>query len=84
MRAMVARAAEGCFLLRSLADHNLGRLAARCDETTQRALRESVKLRDWVCSANGEAVAASLISVLITEHLSATGGCPTNAHLKWL
>lgn len=76
MRALVARAAEGCFLLRALGDHNLGRLAARCDEGTQRILRDALKLRDWVCAANGEAAAAALISVLITEHLSATGGRP--------
>ncbi len=40
LRALVARAAEGAFLLRVLAEHNVGRLAARCDEATQRALRE--------------------------------------------
>ncbi|CAL8471349.1 g10891 [Coccomyxa elongata] len=74
VRALVARAAEGCFLLRALGDHNLGRLAARCDDAGQRALRDGLKLREWVCAPPGEAAAASLISVLITEHLSATGG----------
>lgn len=78
VRALVARAAEGCFLLQKLGDHNLGRLAARCDDATQRSLRDALKLRDWVTGAHGEAAAAALISVLITEHLSATGG-PTSA-----
>ena len=40
LRGLVARAAEGAFLLRILSEHNLGRLAARCDEATQRALRD--------------------------------------------
>lgn len=84
VRALVARAAEGCFLLRTLGDHNLGRLAARCDDSTQRSLRDGLKLRDWVTAANGEAVAASLISVLITKHLSATGAAPfSTVHPLW-
>ena len=45
LRGLVARAAEGAFLLRILAEHNLGRLAARCDEATQRALRDGGALR---------------------------------------
>ena len=33
-----------------------------------------LRLRDWVTSATGESAAAGLISVLIGEHLSASGG----------
>ena len=40
LRALVARAGEGAFLLRVLAEHNLGRLAMRTDEATQRALKD--------------------------------------------
>jgi hypothetical protein len=32
-----------------------------------------LRLRDWVTSGAGESAAAGLISVLISEHLSATG-----------
>ena len=49
LRALVARTAEGAFLLRSLAEHNLGRLAARTDEATQRALRDGGASNCPVC-----------------------------------
>lgn len=39
IRAMAARAAEACFLLRVLGEHSIGRLAARLEEAT----RERVK-----------------------------------------
>jgi nuclear pore complex protein Nup155 len=116
VRALVARAAEACFLLRVLSEHNIGRLAARMEEGYRaqlRALRfrcallvyvheyggrplghscalelfSCLKLlycpclacvlclcREWVSSEDGEGVATQLISVLVAEHLSATGG----------
>ena len=92
LRALVTRAAEGTFLIRLLSEHNLGRLAARSDEGIQRALREPLRLRDWVCSPSGESAASGFISLLISEHRSATGGCSTWLHersqqceatLKW-
>jgi nuclear pore complex protein Nup155 len=73
IRALVSRAAQGCFLLRVLSEHNLGRLAARAEESHRMAL-QSIKFRDWVASQEGEAVAAALVSVLVAEHLHATGG----------
>ena len=77
LRALVTRAAEGTFLIRLLSEHNLGRLAARSDEHIRCALREPLRLRDWVCSASGEAAASGLISLLISEHLTASGArCP--------
>ena len=48
------------------------RLTSRLDDTV-RARLQPLKLRDLVCSSEGEAVAAQLISVLVTEHLTATG-----------
>ena len=69
----MTRAAEGTFLIRLLSEHNLGRLALRSDEGIRRALREQLRLREWVCSQAGEAVASGLISLLISEHLTATG-----------
>ena len=80
LRALVTRAAEGTFLIRLLSEHSLGRLAARSDESIQRALREPLRLRDWVCSSGGEAAASGFISLLISEHRSATGGhCPSSS-----
>ena len=73
LRALVTRAAEGTFLIRLLSEHNLGRLALRSDEGVRRTLREQLRLREWVCSQAGEAVASGLISLLISEHLTATG-----------
>ncbi|KAK9806121.1 hypothetical protein WJX72_002210 [[Myrmecia] bisecta] len=73
VRGLVARAAEACYLLHILSEHHMGRLAARMDDSWRARLRP-LKLRDWVCSSEGEAVAAQLISVLVTEHLSSTGG----------
>lgn len=72
VRGFAARTAEGCFLLRTLAEHHLGRLAARCDEPTRGRLA-GLKLRDWACGADGAAVAAQLISVLVTEHVAGSG-----------
>jgi len=73
VRGFAARTAEGCFLLRTLAAHHLGRLAARCDEQTRGRLA-GLKLRDWACGADGAGVAAQLISVLITEHMAGSSG----------
>ena len=72
VRALVTRAAEGCFLLGILSRHHMPRLTSRLDDTV-RARLQPLKLRDLVCSPEGEAVAAQLISVLVTEHLTATG-----------
>ena len=74
LRALVTRAAEGTFLIRLLSEHNLGRLTMRSDESIRRALREPLRLRDWVCSASGEATASGFISLLISEHRTSTGG----------
>lgn len=76
LRGLVTRAAEGAFLIRLLSEHNLGRLAARSDEGIRRALREPLRLREWVCSSTGEAAASGLISLLISEHLTASGVHP--------
>ncbi|PRW05942.1 nuclear pore complex Nup155 isoform B [Chlorella sorokiniana] len=73
VRALVARAAQACFLLRVLAEHNLGRMAARLDEPARAQLR-GLRFREWVASEDGEALATQLISVLVAEHLSASGG----------
>ena len=73
VRGFAARTAEGCFLLRTLAAHHLGRLAARCDEQTRGRLT-ALKLRDWACGGDGAGVAAQLISVLITEHMAGSSG----------
>ncbi|KAL4425159.1 hypothetical protein ABPG77_008264 [Micractinium sp. CCAP 211/92] len=73
VHALVARAAEACFLLRVLCEHNIGRLALRMEEGLRAQLRV-LRFREWVSSEDGEAVATQLISVLVAEHLSATGG----------
>ena len=59
-------------MLGMLSRHHMPRLTSRLDDNT-RARLEPLKLRDLVCSSEGEAVAAQLISVLVTEHLTATG-----------
>lgn len=72
VRALVTRAAEACFLLSTLSKHHMPRLTSRLDDTA-RARLQPLKLRDLVCTSEGEGVAAQLISVLVTEHLTATG-----------
>lgn len=72
VRSLVARSAEACFLLRTLSEHHMPRLVSRLDDAGQARL-QPLKLRDWVCSQQGEAVAAQLISGLVTEHLNSTG-----------
>ena len=72
IRGLALRAAEGAYLLRSIAEHNLGRAAARLDDAA-RARLPGLRLRDWVTSSAGEAAAAQLISVLVTQHLAAAG-----------
>jgi len=67
-RALAAKAREALTLLQLLASNNLGRLAARIDQGAQRMLK-SMNLRDLVYDADGETVAAKLISVLITQQL---------------
>lgn len=75
---LIVRAAEACFLLRTLGEHHMPRLASRLDEPMRGRLLP-LTLRDWVCSREGDAVAAQLISVLVTEHLTATGGASFQA-----
>ena len=75
VRGFAARTAEGCFLLRTLAAHHLARLAARCDEPTRTRLL-GLKLRDWASGADGAAVAAQLISVLVTEACAGAAPAP--------
>lgn len=56
VRALVARAAEACFLLRVLCEHNIGRLALRMEEGFRSQLR-SLRFR-WggtCCGAGGGA-----------------------------
>ena len=69
MRAMVARYAEACFLLRTLGEHNVGRLAARLDEPTRERVHR-LTLRQLACDPEGDALASQLISALISEHLA--------------
>jgi hypothetical protein len=76
VRALASRAAQGLYLLRALAEHNLGRLAARLDPGPRASLG-SLRLREWVTGEEGEALAAQLISALVSEHLTATGECRT-------
>ena len=71
MRAMVARYAEACFLLRTLGEHNVGRLAARLDEPTRERVRR-LTLRQLACDPDGDALASQLISALISEHLASS------------
>eukprot|EP00884_Botryococcus_braunii_P002912 jgi/Botrbrau1/12621/Bobra.0169s0148.1 len=73
VRALVQRAAEGCFLLRILVESNLPRLLAGLGPT-QAIRMASLRLRDWVASPEGETVAAALVSALVGEHLSTSGG----------
>jgi nuclear pore complex protein Nup155 len=73
MAALVARAADACFLLRALVEHNLSRLAARMDRSARAQLR-GLRFRDWVSGEDGEAVASNLIAVLVSEHLGAAAG----------
>jgi nuclear pore complex protein Nup155 len=73
VKALVSRAADACFLLRALVEHNLSRLSARLEGSARASLRP-LRFRDWVAGDDGEAVAAQLIAVLVSEHLSAAGG----------
>lgn len=73
VRALVTRAADACFLLRALVEHNLSRLTARMEDSARSQLR-SLRFRDWVTGEEGEAVASQLIAVLVSEHMSAAGG----------
>jgi len=73
VKALVSRAADACFLLRALVEHNLSRLSARLEDAARTSLRP-LRFRDWVAGDDGEAVAAQLIAVLVSEHLSAAGG----------
>lgn len=73
VKALVSRAADACFLLRALVEHNLSRLSARLEDSARASLRP-LRFRDWVAGDDGEAVAAQLIAVLVSEHLSAAGG----------
>lgn len=41
-----------------------------------RAQLRSLRFREWAAGEAGEGVAAQLVSVLLTEHLNATGGWP--------
>lgn len=71
--ALARRAAEACFLLRVLSESNLPRLASRCSEGTRSRLL-GLKFRDLVTGAEGEAVAAQLISTLVGQHMTSGGG----------
>ena len=74
LRAMVARFAEACFLLRTLGEHNVGRLAARLDDATRERVRR-LTLRQLAVDPEGDSLASQLISALITEHLASTVRC---------
>ena len=73
VKALVARSADACFLLRALVEHNLSRLSARLEDSTRSSLRH-LRFRDWVAGEDGESVASQLIAILVSEHLSAAGG----------
>lgn len=72
IRAISARAGQAVFLLRKLVEGNLGRLALRLDDAW-RARLLALQLRSFICTPDGDAVAAQLISLLVTKHLSASG-----------
>ena len=82
LRALVIRAAEGTFLICLLCEHNLSRLVARSDEGVRQALREPLRLREWVTAPAGEQVASALISLLTSEHLTATGATPSHCPIS--
>ncbi|GLC36182.1 hypothetical protein PLESTB_001371300 [Pleodorina starrii] len=71
IRALVLRAAEACSLLRLLSAHNLGRLALRQlgSGAVDVAKLANLTLRGLVQEAEGEAMAARLISGLVNEQL---------------
>lgn len=75
IRALLARAAEVCFLLQELMAHGLEGMVANMDSSWQQRISK-LRLRDWVCSVEGEAAAAYLISVLVTVHMSSNEGAP--------
>ena len=51
VRSLVARAAQACFLLRVLSEHNIGRLAARLDDGARQQLR-ALRFR-WALVGDG-------------------------------
>ncbi len=63
------------YLLRKLVEGNLGRLALRLDESWRNRLL-GLQLRSFICTPDGEAVAAQLISLLVIKHLSDSGDLP--------
>ena len=73
LAALIARAADACFLFKVLIEHNISRLAARMDDAARARLKE-LKFRDWVTGEDGENVASTLIAVLISEHMGAAAG----------
>ncbi|KAK9837777.1 hypothetical protein WJX74_004885, partial [Apatococcus lobatus] len=73
IRAITARAAQAMFLLHKLVEGNLGRLALRLDDSWRSRLL-GLQLRSFICTPDGEAVAAQLISLLVTKHLNGSGG----------
>jgi len=78
IRSLASKTTEALLLLQLLSTNNLGRLAARLDDATTKALCD-MNLRDLVCDAEGEAVATKLISVLVTEQLDLGGTGPRSA-----
>lgn len=59
--------------MRVLSESNLPRLASRCSDGTRGRLA-ALKFRDLVTGAEGEAVAAQLISTLVGQHMTSGGG----------
>lgn len=75
IRAITARAGQAVFLLRKLVEGNLGRLALRLDDAW-RARLLALQLRSFICTPDGDAVAAQLISLLsLSQNTSATQVC---------
>ncbi|KAL6782830.1 NUP155 [Auxenochlorella protothecoides x Auxenochlorella symbiontica] len=78
--ALLSRAAQACFLLRTLGEHNLGRLVARAPDL--RADLEGLKFRELVAGEGGDAAAAALVACLVGERLDGGGGEELTAALR--
>lgn len=73
LASLASRTADSCFLLRTLIEHNISRLAAHLDDLTRNRLK-SLRFRDWATGEDGEGIASSLIAALVSEHMGAAPG----------
>lgn len=72
VNALIARVADGCYLLMVLYTHNISRLAARLETGARRSVR-SLRFREWMSHEEGDEAASQLIAALISEHLNDSG-----------